>query len=283
MLDHAITLYLFSSLKITLIQVFMLIGPGIILLLIIGFVAGRVEVSACRLMGQRSYLYLFGWAGTIVHELGHALMCILFLHKITDMQLFNPDPKRGTLGYVNHSYNNKNPYQVIGNFFISIGPVILGTIVIYFSSRLLIGDVFFKPFSNLPLAFKDFQSLHDFITLLSNIWTASCAMVSNIFLAANFQKWEFYVFLYLLFSIGSRIILSRADIKGARSGFMLFCLLLFIANSVIPLFSESISLDTILSFSKYYPIFYAILIFVLVMNLMLFVPLYLLQTLKSLK
>ena len=64
--------------------------------------------------------------GTPVHELGHAVMCPLFGHKIQSMKLWSPDAKNGTYGYVEHSYNRRNPWARLGNLFIGIGPIFSG-------------------------------------------------------------------------------------------------------------------------------------------------------------
>ena len=75
--------------------------------------------------------YLVAWLGTPVHELGHALFCLIFGHKIEEIRFFKPDKDTGTLGFVYHTWNPKNPWHVLGNFFIGIGPVVLGCAVLF--------------------------------------------------------------------------------------------------------------------------------------------------------
>jgi hypothetical protein len=68
----------------------------------------------------------FGWLGVIVHELSHALMSLIFFHKIDDMRLLqSPFAKgrNGQLGYVSHAWTPGNWYQQAGNFFIGLAPI----------------------------------------------------------------------------------------------------------------------------------------------------------------
>jgi hypothetical protein len=128
---ESILSYLWQALSATLIQLLILLGPGLVLTLILNFETRFIENRAVSTMGRGWYLGLCGWLGTIVHELGHAFFCVIFGHKITDMKLFSPNPETGALGYVKHTYNRKNIYQLVGNFFIGIGPILLGTVVIF--------------------------------------------------------------------------------------------------------------------------------------------------------
>jgi hypothetical protein len=43
--------------------------------------------------------YFVAWLGTPIHELGHALFCVIFMHRIVEIEFFKPDPLTGTLGY----------------------------------------------------------------------------------------------------------------------------------------------------------------------------------------
>ena len=64
--------------------------------------------------------------GTPIHELGHAVMCLVFGHRIQRMKLWSARAENGVYGYVEHSYNRKNPWAQLGNLFIALGPIFSG-------------------------------------------------------------------------------------------------------------------------------------------------------------
>ena len=268
--------HLFTSLKLTATQMFILIGPGLILAYILNLVAKNVQRGAVGILGSRVYLGTFGWLGTAVHELGHAALCVVFLHKITDIQLFNPDPDTGTLGYVSHSYNPKSFYQTVGNFFIGIGPILLGTVVIYFSARFLISETFFLPFKNLAINSESFQSIDAVENLLINIYDSFKLLSLNLFTIQNLKRWQFYVFVYVLFCVGGSITLSPPDIKGSAMGFGVFFFVLFFVN-IVALFFGGLTMRYFAWVTQYYSVFYAVMVFAILMNGLLLIPLLLLR------
>ncbi|EOX3381154.1 hypothetical protein ACPFUC_003669 [Vibrio cholerae] len=66
-----------------------------------------------------------------IHELSHAIGCLIFRHKINKIVLFSPNTKTGQLGYVEHSWNTRSLYQNIGCFFIAVFPLITASIAVY--------------------------------------------------------------------------------------------------------------------------------------------------------
>jgi hypothetical protein len=272
----AILTHFLTSLKLTAAQIFILIGPGLILACIMNLIAKNVALSAARVMGPRAYLGAFGWLGTSVHELGHAVFCLVFMHKITDMKLFDPDPATGTLGYVSHSYNRKSFYQNAGNFFIGIGPILLGTVVIYGAARFLISETFFLPFRNLAISAESFQSMNSMQTLLINIYESFKTLMLNLFTVENLKRWQFYVFVYILFCVGSSITLSRPDIEGSAMGFGVFFGVLLLVN-IAALFFGGLAMRYFVQVTQYYSVFYAVMVFAILMNGLLLVPLVLMR------
>jgi hypothetical protein len=180
--------------------------------------------------------YFVAWLGTPIHELGHALFCLIFGHRIEDMQIFKADPNSDTLGYVYHTWNPKNPYHVLGNFFIGIGPVVLGCAVLFGLFYFLIPDsssAWHTVITNISSVEKSSSVGTYFIVFRDSV----LAIIKLIFTWENLTLWRFWVFLYLSVCISSNIRLSWADFKGSLAGlgcvvmpFLILNLILFLAG-----------------------------------------------------
>jgi hypothetical protein len=238
--------------------------------LLINFFSQLTFKSLEKSFGSRG-VYLVAWLGTPIHELGHAFFCLIFLHKIVDIKFFKPDPVTGTLGYVYHTWNKKNPWHILGNFFIGIGPVVLGCAVLfavfYFlipgSSR--VWDLILTKSNGI-----DSYSIGSYL----EVWQGSgLALIKLIFTAENLTGWRFWVFIYLAICVSSNIRLSLSDVKHALTGLgcivlpflliNLIGLLTHISNSILIPFTAA-SLGAV----------YAVLMLALVMVLLGFILIY---------
>jgi hypothetical protein len=222
--------YLWAAILASLTQIGIFLVPGLVLTLIMNYASTLMQRRALATIGKSWFLGLFGWLGTVVHELGHAFFCLIFRHKITAMKLFDPDPETGTLGYVEHTYDSSNIYQLVGNFFIGIGPILLGTALIYILLFLLLGLNPFNFVTNVDLAMPHIYSWGILTTIIQTFWTSSTGLISEIFSGNNLSTWQLYVFIYLAFAIGSSITLSPSDIKGTLKGLSAILILVFIFN-----------------------------------------------------
>ena len=164
---------------------FLLIGvlPWIAVALVMQLLSNSIRKSLAKIFGIQGYIYLTA-PGVMIHEIGHAIFCLIFRHKIVEMKLFSPE-KDGTLGYVNHSYNPNSFYQRIGNFFIGTGPIWFGVAVLSLISWLLLPN---------EMQISNFFSL--------NFW----------------GRWQSYIWLYLALTISSHITLSPPDLAGSVDG-----------------------------------------------------------------
>ena len=164
---------------------FLLIGvlPWLAVALVMQLLSNSIRKSLAKIFGIQGDIYLTA-PGVMLHEIGHAVFCLIFRHKIVEMKLFSPE-EDGTLGYVNHSYNPNSFYQRIGNFFIGTGPIWFGVAVLSLISWLLLPN---------EMQISDFFSL--------NFW----------------GRWQSYIWLYLALTISSHITLSPPDLAGSVDG-----------------------------------------------------------------
>lgn len=74
-----------------------------------------------------------GGLGVFIHELSHAIACLLFAHQITDIQLINfnlRDNPDHSLGHVSHRYRPGKIWPMLGNLWIGLAPIFGCTISI---------------------------------------------------------------------------------------------------------------------------------------------------------
>jgi len=260
--------YLLNAFIISLQQVFVLIGPGILLALLMNYLAGFVQKRSYSLMGRKIYLGLFGWLGTMIHELGHAVFCVLFRHRINKMKLFSINPTSDKLGYVNHSYNPNSIYQSIGNFFIGIGPILFGSVVIYGLSQLLLRSDILQSIETLRIQSTDAGVWDYSLQAVASVWNGVRTLYADLFTGENLTDWRLYLFLYIVFCIGSSITLSPGDMKGAGRGLAAFIGVLFLLNVATYWIIDNDLAEAFRSLTRYYSFFYTTMLFAIALNVM---------------
>ncbi len=116
---------------------------------VLGLAVWLCQRTFCIFVGEysgRPLLLAASALSTPLREAGHALGCMLFFHRIEDMCLFNANDPDGELGFVEHSYNPRNPIALLGNLAYALAPVALGlfAVLIVFLScfRGVIGPFF---------------------------------------------------------------------------------------------------------------------------------------------
>ena len=180
-----------------------------------GFLIAELNRAWCRMLGSKGLFAMraTGIIGTPIHETGHAIFCLIFGHKIVDMKLYQIDNNTGVLGYVNHSFNQRNIYHQIGNFFIGTGPIWFGVGCIFLFSILLLPSGMIGIGEDLP-------------ELLKNFFSA--------FLSGDFWlSWKTWLWFYLSFSITVHITLSKSDFVGAWDGLFLVIGLVFLCSLLL--------------------------------------------------
>lgn len=215
-------------------QLFWLLGLIFIFGFILYFLARFTRNTFAKASGTTLDVFITGWVGTPVHELGHAIFCIIFRHRIDEIKLFSPNSQDGTLGYVNHSYDSNSIYQKVGNFFIGIGPILFGTFVLYILLYFLLPnakEVLSSICSQGKVLVK--FSHGEFSNIFSSLWITTKNSLSILFQKENFSSYKFWIFLYFSMCISSHMELSPPDIKGAWRGLLSIILLFLFFNIFI--------------------------------------------------
>lgn len=221
---------LIEALKISSVEMVTLVG----ILILVGFILGIIERQSNQYMQMawgRKGVLMTAWLGTPVHEIGHAIMCIIFRHQIKDIRLLITNSSDGTMGYVQHNYNPTSVYQSIGNFFIGIAPIFSGISAIFLSMYFLIPKSFQTFNVYLKSGIKDQVMNANYIKQLMD---TSFVLTKNIFSSENLVSYKFWIFILITICISSHIALSKADMKGATSGLVTLLVTLFIVNLVAP-------------------------------------------------
>ena len=114
----------FSNTPTSVIQLFSLIGVIIVIGFLLGYLESLTRMYWSRAFGRKGFL-LTAWIGVPIHELGHAIMCVLFRHKIVATQFFPTDTSQGALGYIQHQYNQKVCINELGISLSALGLLFL--------------------------------------------------------------------------------------------------------------------------------------------------------------
>ena len=173
--------------------------------------------------------YITGFIGTPIHELSHALFCLIFGHKIHEIKLFQIGGD-GTLGYVNHSYNPKNIYHKIGNFFIGVAPIIGVSLAFYLLNLWLVPDMAHQ--------IANSAGSVDYTAGMGAIMSGVINTVGIFFSYANSGEW--WLLLVIGIFLALHMTLSGADIKGAFSGIIAYTVVLFLVNLILGLISTDL-------------------------------------------
>ncbi|MDP2930398.1 MAG: M50 family metallopeptidase [bacterium] len=166
-----------------------MIGKTLVLLtvfFVLSFVLGEFWQ---RIFSGKKYR-IFLAPGVIVHELSHALACLIAGAKIRKISFFASNG-----GYVIHE---KPKLPVLGEIIISLAPILGGLAAIFLMSSLL-------RFS-LPISVAGFMN-----------WVIQ-----------SWLDWRFWLFVYLDISVIICLIPSSQDLKNAFPAFLLLLILLWI-------------------------------------------------------
>lgn len=204
-------------------------------LLAFGLLLYWLERRAFAVMGQafgvKATVIATGWIGTTVHELSHALMCLAFRHKITQMSLFSPDMESDVLGYVRHAWDRGSLYQNLGLLFIGIAPLLVGSALVLGLGYLLapgFGGVM-ETAAAMP-SLGDAPGYREYASWLARVVGETTAAL---FAPGQLGRWQLWVFLYVSLSVTSHLAPSPADLRGSWPGLGILLALLFVVNGLL--------------------------------------------------
>lgn len=203
-------------------QVLLWVGGTILVGVLIAF--GNKLFYKCTGTASMAVCLTSGVLGVPLHELGHALFCVIFFHKIVDMKLFMPSAPNGVLGYVSHQYNPKNFYQKLGNFFIGVGPIIMISGVILLLEFLLV-----------PSMFQYTAAINAAISENAgngNVLWGLILYLKVFFSVDSLLNWRWWIYVVLSSFICLHMNLSKPDIQGSLTG-LLFTVIVFFVFPII--------------------------------------------------
>ncbi len=227
----------------TITQIFNLFGQVLIFGFILYALASITRMVYARTLGTKAELYITGWLGTPIHEVSHALFCILFNHKIDDMKLLDLRSNNGVIGYVTHSYDTRSWYQQAGNFFIGVAPILMGSIIIYIITTIFSPEIknnLFTSIEIIPIGKNTMNIKSMLLTSMSNILMIFISatniiqtLITTLLENNYFSKLSFWIFLYIAISVSSHMELSPADISHAWKGIVVIIAFMLILNTLI--------------------------------------------------
>ncbi|MEW5511887.1 hypothetical protein ABGT16_04640 [Pseudomonas asiatica] len=168
----------------------------------------------------------FGLLGVPVHELSHALFCLVFRMPITKIKLYSPNLKTGILGYVAFAYNPSSLGHAVGLLFQGVAPLIVCCLIL----NLLI------PLPEQGFTYLDVKGEWFLSALTEGVNNALGLTVGNIA-----SGWEGATWACLALLIAAYAIPSWTDVRVALRGavvvalmFIAACAFLTVAGEITP-------------------------------------------------
>lgn len=234
---------------------------GLVIFVFLLLIQRQIELYTTKKLTRLGYpklRFVTAFIGVPVHEISHAIACLMFGHKINEIKLLQFNGT-STLGYVNHSYSKRNVYHRIGNLFIGLAPIYIGLILCVLFTKLLFSEVDFGTFNrSIYNDLLEVTRFSDIVGLFVNNLFSSVDLHVILFTESN-AKYLFWLF--VMSSIITHIIPSSSDFDSVKDG--LLFLVLFISLLVFILGMSVISsvlLPIILNFVSVLLSFYVVII-----------------------
>ena len=168
-----------------------------------------------------------------VRVAGQAVACFLFAHRIEDICFFDPNAEDGEFGYLDHSYNPKNPLAVVGNFFIAIGPIVMGLFAVLVVALSCFHGAFFSYAEEIGTLKESGAALGDYAM-------TALRFIPSVFRDENTAVIPKIIGCALMLLFAFSVYLSPADLRDAFGGIFTVVGLLFLFSGALCLFDERV-------------------------------------------
>ena len=203
---------------------------------LIGLAVWLCRSLYCFFVGNGSGYRLIKAASVLstpLREVGHAMMAVLFWHRVEDVQLLNISDPDGEFGFVEHSYDPRNPIALLGNFFYAMGPVVLGL--------LAVSLIFLTCFHGvLPAYFAEISALGETGAGVGEYLKAAFSFIPKMFTLGEAAMWLRVLGCALLVFLCLGIYVSPVEIFEAVSGIVILIGLVMAASGVLMLFDDRV-------------------------------------------
>jgi hypothetical protein len=157
--------------------------------------------------------------GVVVHELSHALACLLTGAKVHSMVLFRSDGS----GEVRHG---KPKLKYIGEVVIALAPLVGGLVCLILLGMLLRAPVNAYSVRTGGVQPDQFRFMLDLAAL---VWDD----LGFYLRASSWSDWRTYVFLYFAMCFTLTMAPSRADLKNGTAGILVICGIVLILHLIV--------------------------------------------------
>ena len=245
----------------TFIECFLeIVGLSCLPLLLIGLAVWACRELFCFFVGNNSgrpLVKALSVLSTPLREAGHVMMAVIFWHRVEDMQLLNLNDPDGEFGFVEHSYNPRNPVALLGNFFYALGPAVLGLLLVFL--------IFLTCFHGvLPSYFEEVKALGEAGAGIGGYLKAVLLILPQMFTAGDAGVIPRIIGCALLLLICFGIHISPAEIFEAVSGILIFGVLALAASGVMMLFDDRVMRIALSGFRSFSTVVTALYMVVLI-------------------
>jgi hypothetical protein len=217
----------------TIAQIVLLFLPVALTIAVPGLAVRFNARVLIRLLGYNNYVRTAAFAA-VLHEASHAVMALLFFHKIAEFSIMSFDETTGRLGCVTHTYNKHSLYQSCGNLFIGIAPFMTGVLLF-----MVTGFLLDRPFIRFAYHMPAPTTLTNLSAILKGVILQTGATLSGLLSLSNLLDIQWYAYMVVAVVLGNMMAPSLADIKNVTMGAVTVGAFLLLVNTVFYVLGSS--------------------------------------------